>query len=97
MQDKEMQREFLKETVDPAHALRLGVNFEQGYLNQLQVSTIPPTVDSHNISTPFLQRECTTKLKKYNNNLNPLSNLPQLWPSLVFKSEREIYCNGQNL
>ena len=64
MQDKEVQRELLKETEDLAHALRWGVNFEHGYLNQLKVSTIPPTVDSHNISTPFLQRECTTKLKK---------------------------------
>ena len=42
MQDPEIQRELLRETVEPAQALRLAVNMELGQGNQLQITNSQP-------------------------------------------------------
>ena len=43
MQDPEIQRELLRETLEPAQALRLAINMEIGQRNQLQISNTQPT------------------------------------------------------
>ena len=42
MQDQEIQRELLRETLEPPQALRLAINMELGQLNQLQISNTQP-------------------------------------------------------
>ena len=44
MQDSETQKELLKETVEPAHALRLAINIELGQWNQLQITNSQSTL-----------------------------------------------------
>ena len=42
MQDPEIQRERLRETIGPPQALRLAINMELGHRNQLQISNTQP-------------------------------------------------------
>ena len=42
MQDPEIQRELLRETLEPAQALGLAINMELGQRNQLQISNTQP-------------------------------------------------------
>ena len=42
MQDTEIQRELLRETLEPPQALRLAINKELGQRNQLQISNTQP-------------------------------------------------------
>ena len=42
MQEPEIQRELLRETLEPAHALRLAINMELGQRNQLQITNSQP-------------------------------------------------------
>ena len=42
MQDPEIQRELLRETLEPPQALRLAINMELRQRNQLQISNIQP-------------------------------------------------------
>ena len=42
MRDPEIQRELLRETLEPAQALRLAINTELGQRNQLQISNTQP-------------------------------------------------------
>ena len=42
MQDPEIQRELIRETLEPAQALRLAINMELGQRNQLQISNTQP-------------------------------------------------------
>ena len=44
MQDSEIQKELLKETVEPAQALLLAINMELGQRNQLQISYSQPVI-----------------------------------------------------
>ena len=44
MQDPEIQKELLKETVDPAQALRLAINIELGLWNQLKFANSQPSL-----------------------------------------------------
>ena len=41
-QDPEIQRELLRETLEPPHALRLAINKGLGQRNQLQISNTQP-------------------------------------------------------
>ena len=51
MQDQEIQRELLRETLEPSQTLRLAINIELGQRNQLQISNAQPA--SHiNAITP---------------------------------------------
>ena len=51
MQDPEILRELLRETLEPAQSLRLAINMELGQRNQLQISSAQPA--SHvNAITP---------------------------------------------
>ena len=42
MQDPDIQRELLRETLEPPQALRLAINMELGQRNQLQISNTQP-------------------------------------------------------
>ena len=42
MQDPEIQRELLRETLEPPHALQLAINMKLGQRNQLQISSTQP-------------------------------------------------------
>ena len=57
MQDSEIQRELLRETVEPAQALRLDINKELGQQNQLQISNNHPAlqVNAITLQRPFRQ------------------------------------------
>ena len=54
MQDSETQKELLKETVEPAHALRLAINMELGQWNQLQITNSQSTLQ---VNAMILQRQ----------------------------------------
>ena len=57
MQDPKIQRELLRETLEPAQALRLAINKELGQRNQLQISNAQPTSHVNTITPqrPFRQ------------------------------------------
>ena len=50
MQDSESQKELLKETLEPAQALRLAINLEIGQRNQLQISNSKPALQVNAIT-----------------------------------------------
>ena len=57
MQDPEIQRELLRETLEPVEALRLAINMELGQRNQLQISNVQPAshVNARTPQRPFRQ------------------------------------------
>ena len=74
MQDPEIQRELLRETLEPAQALRLAINIELGQRNQLQISNAQP-VSHVNAITPQRsfrqpnQRPTTSNFTRQSNQL----------------------------
>ena len=57
MQDPQIQRELLRETLEPPQAVRLAINVELGQRNQLQISKTQPAshVNAINPQRPFRQ------------------------------------------
>ena len=57
MQDPEIQRELLRETLEPAQALRWAINLELGQRNQLQITNSQPASHVNAITSqrPFRQ------------------------------------------
>ena len=57
MQVREIQRELLRDTLEPAQALRLAINMELGQRNQLQISNAQPALHMSAITPqrPFRQ------------------------------------------
>ena len=74
IQDPEIQRELLRETVEPPHALRLAINMELGQRNQLQISNTQPASHVYAIipQRPFrqsIQRQYTSAPIRQTNQL----------------------------
>ena len=57
MQHPEIQRELLRETLEPAQALRLTINMELGQRNQLQISNAQPASHVNAITPQRLFRQ----------------------------------------
>ena len=57
MQDPEIQRELIRETLEPPQALRSAINLEVGQRNQLQISNTQPASNVNAIlpQRPFRQ------------------------------------------
>ena len=74
MQDPEIQREFLRETLEPAQALPLAINMELGQRNQLQITNSQPashvnTVTSQRSFRQPSQRPTTSSFTRPSNQL----------------------------
>ena len=74
MLDPEIQTELLRETLEPAQALRLAINMELGQRNQLQISNSQPApqvnaVTSQRPSRPPSQRPTTSIFSRPPNQL----------------------------
>ena len=74
MLDPEIQRELLRETLEPAQALRLAINMELGQRNQLQITNSQPApqvnaVISQRPSRPPSQRPITSSFTRPPNQL----------------------------
>ena len=74
MLDPEIQRELLRETLEPAQALRLAINMELGQRNQLQITNSQPApqvnaVVSQRPSRPRSQRPTTSSFTRPPNQL----------------------------
>ena len=74
MLDPEIQRELLRETLEPAQALRLAINMELGQRNQLQItnSQSAPQVNAVTSQRPFRppsQRPTTSSFTRPSNQL----------------------------
>ena len=83
MQDPEIQRELLRDTLERAQALRLATNMELGQRNQLQISKTQPTSDVNAITPkrPFFQlkhrQNFTTLINKRINYAETVASLGQ--------------------
>ena len=98
MQDPEIQRELLRETLEPAQALRLAINMEIGQRHQLQISNAQSAshVNAITPSTTALSPiESLTKC--YSPYSTDESTLLKLWPHLVSKSQGQMYCKIQDM
>ena len=85
MLDPEIQRELLRETLEPAQALRLAINMELGQRNELQITNSQPApqvnaVISQRLSRPPSQRPTASSFTR------PPNQLQKLWFNLVSKS-----------
>ena len=74
MLDPEIRRELLRETLEPAQALRLAINMESGQRNQLQITNSQPApqvnaVISQRPSRPPSQRPTTSSFTRSPNQL----------------------------
>ena len=74
MLDPEIQRELLRETLEPAQVLRLAINMELGQRNQLQITNSQPApqvnaVISQRPSRPPIQRPTTSSFTRPPNEL----------------------------
>ena len=61
MQGPEMQRELLREILEPPQALRLAINMELGQRNQLQISNTQPASHVNHSTTVLSPIKSTTK------------------------------------
>ena len=74
MPDPEIQRELLRETLEPAQALRLAINMELGQRNQLQITNSQPAshvnaITSHRSYRQPSQRPQTSSFTRPSNQL----------------------------
>ena len=88
MQDPKIQQVLLRETLEPAQALRLAINKELGQRNQLQISNAQPTSHVNTITPqrPFRrsnQRQNVTAPIRQTNQL--CRNCGLTWSANVFQ------------
>ena len=86
MQDSEIQRELLRETVEPAQALRLSINMELGQQKQLQITKSQPTVQGGTIIPERQFRNCQSTSKFSSTNSTGESTVSKLRSHLVSES-----------
>ena len=97
MQDPEIHRELLRETLEPAQALRLAINMEPGQRNQLQITNSQPSshVQRGTFSTILSTTKSTANYFQLHSSIK--STMQKLWLNLVSKPQGQMYCKGQDL